>query len=369
MPIASAQVIDNEKLSPMLQLIKIDPEAISFLREGDLIEAKFLTRTPKMVYFDLGKFGTGVVYGSELMNAKNILKKLNVGDAISAKIVSTENEEGFIELSLADAHQQKEWQEIKEAMGKGEVLTVKIKGANSGGLVADIKSIKAFLPVSQLAGDHYPRVESGDKQEIINELRKLVNTDLKVKIIDFNIRSEKLIISEKETVEEDIKKLVSQYKAGDVISGIVSGVTNFGVFVKFADQPMIEGLVHISELDHRLIDHPKEVAKIGDEIKVKILEIKDAQVLLSLKALKSNPWEQASEKFKAGDIIKGTAYKFNPLGSVINLDYDLQGLIHVSEFGGLDEMKKQLEIGKEYQFVVDAVKPEERRIILKIAPK
>jgi len=366
MPIAPTQTIDDEKLSPMLQLIKIDPEAISFLREGDLIEAKFLTRKPKMVYFDLGKFGTGVVYGSELMNAKDILKKLNAGDAISAKIVLTENEEGFVELSLADAHQQKEWQGIKEAMEKGEVLTVKIKGANSGGLVADVKNIKAFLPVSQLAGDHYPRVESGDKQEIINELRKLVNTDLKVKIIDFNIRSEKLIISEKETVEEDLKKLISQYKVGDVVEGVVSGVTNFGVFVKFTDQPGIEGLVHISELDHRLIDHPKEVAKMGDEIKVKIIEIKDAQVLLSLKALKSNPWEHAGEKFKAGDTVKGTAYKFNPLGVVINLDYDLQGLIHVSEFGGLDEMKKKLEIGKEYQFVVDAVKPEERRINLKL---
>ena len=353
----------------MLQLIKTDPEAISFLREGDLIEAKFLVKMPKIVYFDLDKFGTGVIYGSELMNAKDILKKLKVGDAISAKIVSTENEDGFVELSLADAHQQKEWRGIKEAMEKGEVLTVKIKGANSGGLVADIKSLKAFLPVSQLAGEHYPRVESGDKQEIINELKKLVNMDLKVKIIDFNVRSEKLIISEKETVEEDIKKLVSQYKAGDVINGVVSGVTNFGVFVKFVDQPAIEGLIHISELDYRLIDHPKEVAKIGDGIKVKIIEIKDAQVLLSLKALKSNPWEYAGEKFKAGDAVKGTAYKFNPLGAVINLDYDLQGLIHVSEFGGLEEMKKRLEVGKEYRFVIDAVKPEERRIILKTAPK
>ncbi len=358
-----AQTIN--KKSSLAQIIKNEPELVSFPREGDLIEAKLLNKTPKTAYFDLGKFGTGVICGIELLNAKNILKNIETGQTVSAKIIFIDNEEGFTELSLADARQQKEWQALKEKAGNSEVLTVKISGANSGGLISEINGIKAFLPVSQLSNDHYPRVENQDKKEIINELKKLVGLELKVKIIDLNPRANKLIISERETTQEDVKKLIANYKAGDIIDGIVSGITSFGVFIQFAAQPAIEGLIHISEMDYKIIDNPKEIVKINETIKAKIIEIKDGQVFLSFKALKSNPWEIAGEKFKEGQEISGTAYKFNPAGALINLDYDLQGIISVSEFGGFEEMKKQLEIGKQYQFTVESVKPEEKRIILK----
>lgn len=354
----------NKKTS-LAQIIKNEPELVSFPREGDLIEAKLLNKAPKTAYFDLGKFGTGIICGIELLNAKNILKNIEIGQTVSAKIIFIDNEEGFTELSLADARQQKEWQALKEKAGNSEVLTIKISGANSGGLISEINGIKAFLPVSQLSNDHYPRVENQDRKEIINELKKLVGLELKVKIIDLNPRVNKLIISERETTQEDVKKLISNYKAGDIIDGIVSGITSFGVFIQFAAQPAIEGLIHISEMDYKIIDSPKEIVKINETIKAKIIEIKDGQVFLSFKALKSNPWETAGEKFKEGQEISGTAYKFNPAGTLINLDYDLQGVISVSEFGGFEEMKKQLEIGKQYQFTIESVKPEEKRIVLK----
>lgn len=363
---------NSGKASILSQIIKNEPELISFLREGDLVKATLLAKTPKAAYFDLGKFGTAVVYGREIANAKDVLRGLNQGEETSAKIANLENEEGLIELSLADAHKQKGWQELKNIMEGDEVFTVKIIGANSGGLVANINEIKAFLPVSQLSNKNYPRIEAKEgeeannqKNEILKELRKLVNQELKVKIIDLNPRTNKLIISEKASEEEDIKKLLENYKVGDLIDGIVSGVADFGVFVRFADNPAIEGFIHISELDYKIIDNPKEIVKIDDIIKVKILEIKDSQVNLSLKALKPDPWTNVEEKMKENQEIKGVVYKFNPFGAFVNIN-ELQGIIHVTEFGGIEEMKKQIALGKEYNFIISSIKPQEKRILLKL---
>lgn len=347
--------------------LKSDPDSIPFLRDGEIIEAKLLQKNPRLVYFDLGKFGTGAVYGVEFMNAKSILKELKIGEVVSAKILNVEDDEGFVELSLARAHQQKNWQQIKDTKDNQEIITVKIIGANSGGLVANVNDIKAFLPVSQLAGDHYPRVDDGDKTKILTELRKLVGQELKVKIIDTNPRNEKLIISEKSAFENDIKEILEKYKAGDIVECIVSGIADFGVFVKFIDNPSIEGLVHIAELDYKIIDSPKEIVKIDEQVKAKITEIKDGRVFLSIKALKADPWENIENKIKEGEKVEGIVYKFNPFGAYINLENDLQGMIHITSFGGAEEMKKALELGKKYKFLVDSIKTDERRISLKMA--
>lgn len=352
------------------QIIKNEPNLISFLKEDDFIEAELLEKTPKAAYFNLGKFGTGIVYGAELWGAKEIIKNLAKGEKINAKINVVENENGFVELSIADAHKQKGWQELKNLMEKEEVISVKIIGANNGGLVSEINNIKAFLPLSQLSSKNYPRLENKNaengKNEIIKELKKLVNQELKVKIIDINPRTNKLIISERASETEDVKKLLENYKVGDIIDGIVTATTNFGVFVKFSDNPLIEGFIHISEIDHKIIDHPKDIVKINEQIKVKILEIKDGSVNLSLKALKADPWEKISE-IKVGDVINGVVYKFNPFGALINFN-DFQGMVHISEFGGIEEMKKQLsETGKSHKFKIESINPEEKRIILKLA--
>lgn len=361
----SAIIVNGKKInSATADLLKNDPELAEFLKEGDLVEAKMLKKSPRAAYFEIGKFGTGVVFGLEMLNARNIVKDLEIGASIGAKIIDLENDEGYIEISLLGAQKQKNWQEIKDLKEKGEPLTVKIVGANKGGLVAEINAIKAFLPVSQLGVEHYPRIGDGDRNKILEELRKLVGQELIVKIADINPRLNKLIISEREAVEQNVKELLKQYKVGDVVNGIVSGVADFGVFVGFVDNPSIEGMIHISEIEHRLIDHPKEIVKAGDQIQAKIVEIKEGQVFLSLKALKPNPWEEAVEKFKEGQEISGTVYKFNPFGAYINLEHGLQGIIHVAEFGGLEEMKKDIEIGKEYKFTVESVKPAEKRIVL-----
>ena len=355
------------KTEPSLKrIIKSKNGFFAKIKMGELVESKVLEKTPRAVYFDIDPFGTGVIYGVELINAQPITKDLNVGDSVTAKILSPENDDGYIELSLSEAGKQKSWESVKDIKNKGEVITVKIASANSGGLTTRINDLPAFLPVSQLATEHYPRVTDGDRDKILEALKKLVDTEINVKIIDINPRANKLIISEREIVSENIKEVLDKYKEGDVVAGIISGVADFGAFMKFADYPQIEGLVHISELDHRLINNPKEIVSINEAVQAKITEIKNGRVSLSLKALKDNPWEKVSDKYKAGDEVKGKVVRFNPFGTFIALDEDIQGLIHVSEFGSAEEMKNQIKEGESYTFHIDSVKPKEKRIILKL---
>ncbi len=336
------------------------------LKSGDLVEVVLLEKANRAVYFDVPRVGTGVVYGLELVNARGILKKLELGDAVTAKVLVPENDEGLIELSLTEAGKQKVWQEIKELKDQDEVVRVKVVGANSGGLLVDLNGLQAFLPTSQLSNKNYPREAEGNRNKVVEELQKFVGQELNVKIISLNPRTNKLIVSEQEVVSDTVKELVAKYNVGEVVSGIVTGVANFGVFVRFADQPEIEGLVHISEIDHRLIENPKEVVKIGDMVQVKIIEIKDGRVSLSLKALKPDPWEKIDEKFKAGETVVGVVYKITPFGAFIKLTDDILGLIHVSEFGSLEELKKQLALDTPYKFLIDSIRPEDKRIVLKL---
>ncbi|MEK9186305.1 MAG: S1 RNA-binding domain-containing protein [Patescibacteria group bacterium] len=357
----------NTKNSYLNTLLKSESRVILVLKPGDLVEGVFLRRKAKAVYFDLGAFGTGIVYGAELMNAKEILNKLNPGDKVAAKIIDAENEDGYAELSLAEAGKQKTWQQIKELAESGEIITLKATGANSGGLTVDFVDVRGFVPVSQLSSEHYPKVDDGDRNKIIEELKKLIGQELKLKVLDVNARTNKLIFSEREVVSEaNMKELLSKYKVGDLIDGIISGVASFGAFMRFADNPKIEGLIHVSELAHKIVENPKEIVKVDEAVKAKIVDIKEGRVSLSLKALQADPWVDADKKILSGQDISGDVIKFYPFGAFINLEGGLQGMVHVSEFGGVDEMKKQLEVGKSYTFKVDSVKAAEKRIVLKV---
>ncbi|MFH1759404.1 MAG: S1 RNA-binding domain-containing protein [Patescibacteria group bacterium] len=352
--------------SPLVDILKTNAPALSFLKEGELTEAMFINKTNKAAFFDMGRQGIGIIYGAELVNAHGELKNLNQGDKILVKVLEVENDDGYIEVSLKETHKQQAWERMKEIKESEEAISVKIEGANSGGLIANIDKLNAFLPVSQLSGEHYPQVDEGNKSKILEELKKLVGETLKVKIIDANSHSSKLILSEKAITSDDMKEKLAKYKEGDIIDGIITGVADFGAFLKFANDPEVEGLIHISELNHRLIENPKEVVSIDDMVKAKIVEIKNGRVSLSLKALQENPWDKVEEKFKVGQEVDGEVIRFNPFGAFIGLADDLQGLIHVSEFGSVEEMKKHLEVGKIYKFTVELIKTQEKRIVLKL---
>jgi len=331
-------------------------------KTGDVIEATVIAIKPQTIYLDLKNFKTGIILGKEIKQNPSEFKNIKVNDVITVKIVDLENEDGYTEVSLLKAGEEKKWQALKEKMENGEIIEAKVLKANKGGLMIEVDKIEAFMPVSQLSSAHYPRVEGGNKQKILQELNKLVNTILKLKIIDLDPREKKLIVSEKSADEKKLKKALEKYKVGDVVEGLITGIVDFGVFVKFDE---LEGLIHISEIEWQIIDNPGDFFKVGDKVKAKIVEIEGDKVSLSTKALKENPWEKVRDKYKSGQIVEGKVTKFNPFGAFVKLDKNIQGLTHISEFGTEKKMKETLEIDKTYNFKIISIKPSEYRMALK----
>lgn len=347
---------------PMELLLK-QGGGVLFPRIGEIVEGLVLERKGTRLFIDLGPRGMGIVYGREYYAAQEIIKGLKAGDQISAKVVETDNDEGYIELSLKDAGEEQRWFELKKLTQSGEMLELQVLEANRGGLILELKGVKGFLPASQLSSKNYPRVDGGDKEKIFQELQKLIGQKLKVKVLDTDPRENKLIFTERESDERAIREVLAKYKIGDEAEGEITGVVDFGAFMKLEGTD-IEGLIHISEIDWTLVQDPREFLKPGDKVKVKIIDIQGDKISLSLKALKENPWPKIEEKYKKGDAVKGRVTKLNPFGAFVRLDQDFHGLIHISEFGTEDNMKKELEVGKEYDLKILMIDPQEHRISL-----
>ena len=307
---------------------------------GDLVEGPVIAIEKSSVYIDLAPFGTGIIYGREFITARDVIKKINVGDVVAAKIVDNAHKEGYYELSLKEARQALIWSEAEVAIKEKKTLELLVKEANKGGLLIEWQGIVGFLPASQLKAEHYPRVGDGDKDKILDELKKLVGTRLAVSIITADPKEGKLIFSEKGQETKEKEKIVSKYEMGDTVEGTVTGVVDFGVFVKLEEG--LEGLVHISEIDWGLVDDPRNFVKVGQKIKAKIIEIKEGKISLSLKQMKSNPWTEAAKKYKKDQPVSGVIIKFNKHGALSSIEEGFAGLVHVSEFGSEEKLRKAL---------------------------
>ena len=283
-----------------------------FPDRDSIVEGPVIAIQKSAVYVDLVPFGTGIIYGKEFLQARDVIRKLALGDLIKVKDVQRENEEGYIELSLKEAKQALIWTEAEKAIKAKTVFSIGVLDANKGGLIMEWQGVSGFLPSSQLKPDHYPRVDDADKDKILKELKKLVGVKLDVTIIGAQPKEGKLIFSEKENNPEEREEIISQYAVGDELMCDVAGIVDFGVFLKLKEG--LEGLVHISELDWGLVDDPRTLFKLGDKIKAKIIEIKDGKISLSIKALKDNPWKEFESTIKKGDIIKGVVIKHNKHG-------------------------------------------------------
>jgi small subunit ribosomal protein S1 len=341
------------------------------LKTGELIEGTVVGKSRSAVYFDLGIFGTGIVFGKEYQSAKEILRKVKTGEKVFAKITGHENEEGYIELSASDAGQEFAWGELQEKKDKGEIVKVKMLGANKGGLLTKYMSIPAFLPVSQLSSKNYPKVEGGDSSKILKELQRFIGKEMDVRILDFSKKEGKLIVSEKIKEAEKTKEILKKYKVGDIVEGEITGTADFGAFMSFGEGA--EGLIHISEIAWQIIKDPSEVVKEGEKIKAKIIEINNDRAFLSLKALKEDPWDRIKGRYEKGSFVKGKVSKINPFGAFIQIipenkeeEDKVQGLCHISEFETIDKMNEKLIMDQEYEFEILLIEPEEHRMILRL---
>ncbi len=257
---------------------------ISLPSMGSFIEGFILEKEQRALYIDLSPYGTGVIQGVNYLETKSYIKKLEKGTKVLVKILDWNNEDGLIEMALQNLEKEKAWKKIKEMQKEDLTLPLLISEVNAGGLMGNIENIKGFLPASQLSASHYPKVDEGNKNKILEKLKFLIGKKIQVKILDFDPAANKLIFSEKLVEKDRTKDLISKYKIGDKMQVKITKIVDFGAFVKLEDTE-VDGLVHISEISNKSIDRIEDILKEGETKKAKIINIDDDRISLSFKAL------------------------------------------------------------------------------------
>lgn len=328
---------------------------------GQIIEGEIIGVSKNSVLIDLGSLGTGIVYPGEFYDNTDLQKSLKLGQRVSAILLDLEDDDGFRELSLKRAQMTTAWQDIKNKKDEGQVITTKVININKGGLIVEINGVQGFLPLSQLSAEHYPKIEGGDTTKIVQALQKLRNQDIQVKIIDFFEDENRLIVSEKAINDQQLLEEVARFKIGDVVTGTIIDVTDFGAFFKLTEN--LEGLIHISEIDWKLIENPRDFLSPGQTIDAKIISIDGTKVSLSLKALKPDPWLEIETRYRVGQILTGGVIKVTNFGVFIKLDSEIVGLILASEFGGT-KPSDVLKLGDQPRVAIVSIDPIEHRMLL-----
>ena len=329
---------------------------------GDTVTGKVLSVKKHEVLIDLGAAGVGLVPRKEASFARN----LEVGAEVTASVIDSEMDDGMVLLSLRKAVKDKGWDEIQAKLESGEIVEITPFDANRGGLLVEYEGIRGFLPVSQLSAEHYPRVGSADKDEILQRLNSLVGQGIKVRILDANKKENKLIFSEKEAVKDGLAERFAELNVGDTVKGVVTGVVDFGVFVNVDG---IEGLIHISEISWERVNNPSDYVKVGDTIEAKIIAIDKERLSLSMKQLVEDPWLSEVEGLKKGSKVEGTVTRITPFGAFVQISPAVEALVHVSELGEGNDVdpEKVFTLNERKEFKVLDIDKEGRKISLSIA--
>lgn len=332
---------------------------------GDLIEGEVIAIHKNKVLVDVGGIAVGLISGREAKDSLDTLKTLKVGDTVSAYVIDGEDKDGYIVMSLRKASQEKTWKKFSDAFEKGLVIEVSASEANKGGLLLDIDGIKGFIPVSQLAPMHYPRVNGADSNQILQRLQDLVGKRFRVKIINIDKDNGKLILSEKAAMEEQRQSALEGLKIGDTVTGRISGVVKFGIFVAFNG---LEGLVHISEIAWGHVKNPLDYGKLGEDVKIMVIGVEGDKISLSMKRLTEDPWLEAAKNYEIGTVVEGEINRITPFGAFIKLSDDINGLIHVSEISHdeVTDPNTVLKVGEKVKAKVIAIEPDEHRVGMSI---
>ena len=334
---------------------------IQQLKTGDVVEGVVTSVRKNEVWIDLGANGVGVVMRREIGHGQ----QLEEGQAVVTSVVDPELDEGHALLSMRRAAKDRGWDELQRAFDKQEIIDISPYDANRGGLLVELEGIRGFLPVSQLAAGHYPRVSGADKDEILQKLNALTNQSLRVRILDISRKDNKLIFSEKEAVKDDMAQRFNKLKVGDVVEGVVTGVIDFGAFVNVDG---IEGLIHISEISWERVEDPRNYVKNGQNIEAKIIAIDKDRLSLSLKQMQEDPWLNEVKAFTKGDVVEGKVTRITPFGAFVQLSPSVEALVHVSEMSddeGADP-EKILQLNEKKHFKELDIETEGRKIALSL---
>ncbi len=334
---------------------------IKELKAGDVVEGVVSSIRKHEMWIDLGPNGVGVVMRREIGHGQ----QLEEGKTVVTSVVDPELDEGYALLSMRRAAKDRGWDELQRVFDNKEIIDITPYDANRGGLLIELEGIRGFLPVSQLAAGHYPRVSGADKDEILQKLNQLVNKVLRVRILDVSRKDNKLIFSEKEAVRDDMQARFSKLKIGEKVEGVVTGVIDFGAFVNVDG---IEGLIHISEISWERVEDPHDYVKTGQKVEAKIIAIDKDRLSLSLKQITEDPWLHEVKAFKKGEIVEGKVTRITPFGAFVQLSPSVEALVHVSEMSndeGVDP-EKIFQLNEKKKFKVLDIDTEGRKIALSL---
>ncbi|HMQ96209.1 MAG TPA: S1 RNA-binding domain-containing protein [Candidatus Saccharibacteria bacterium] len=331
---------------------------------GEVTTGVILTVRKHEVLIDLGAQGVGIVPRREV----GFSKQINEGDEVTVSVIDTELDNGYSLLSLRKAAKDKGWEEAAAKMAAEEVVEIVPYDANRGGLLIEYEGVRGFLPVSQLSAEHYPRVGSSDKEEILQRLHSLVGQTLKVRILDCDRKANKLIFSEKEAIKDGLAERFEKLTIGNTVKGVITGVVDFGAFVNVEG---IEGLIHISEISWERVSNPSDYVKVGQTVEAKIISIDKDRLSLSIKQLTQDPWLDEIEQFKKGDKVEGTVTRITPFGAFVQISKAVEALVHISELGGGEgaDPEKIFTLNERKEFIVLEIDKENRKISLTLGDK
>src|SRR3989338_2862146 len=354
----------------MDELLKATGYKLKGLKKGQLVEGAVTDVTRGAILIDIGAKTEGVVVDKELEVARELMEHLSVGDTVQAYVGSPENERGQILLSLRQAVMDKRWELFERLLKTGEAVAVRGLEVNKGGIIVRSRGVRGFVPSSQFG------------RKYLGKLDELKNEKFEVKVIEVDREKNRLIFSEKAVSEQEALakqnealKLVSP---GDELSGVVSGIMPFGVFVranvplkkkaktKQADKEVfLEGLVHISEISWEKVENPGNYFKTGDKIKVKVIGVdeKSARLNLSVKQLMADPWEKIAKDYPEGSKVKGEITRMASFGAFVSLAAGVDGLIHILKIPA----DSQFKVGQKIECFVEQVDMSHRRMSLSLA--
>lgn len=299
---------------------------------GEIREGQVVANRSFEVLIDIGAKSEGIIPGEELESMDSDTRELlTVGNSIPVYIVNPEDQNGNIILSYSKAVEEEDWLKAQELLDNQEVYKGNIIGYNRGGVLMMFGQVRGFIPASQLSNHRRTKEKSGDEG-----LQNLVGQTVTVKVIEVDRSRNRLILSEKAAMKEikaaQRQELLGDLEEGEIRDGRIVNLADFGAFVDIGG---IEGLVHLSELSWKRVNHPADLVEVGDEVQVFILSVDEerGRVALSLKRLEPDPWTKVDELYKEGELVEVTITKLTKYGAFARLDddYSLEGLIHISE--------------------------------------
>lgn len=319
---------------------------VPMLKEGQKLQWVVVKRVDTGILVDCADGAvTGIILQKEMRDLLRNGVDLSVGASIEAELINPtiKHKEGYYIISVTKLLQIDVWKNIISKIETNEIFTVVPTEANLWGLLVDMHGIKGFIPLSQLAPIHYPRVEDGDQEQIFDKLLDLIGKEFKVRAISIDEEEKRVILSEREALKEETEKILAEIEVGKSYEWVVSGVSSYGLFVTLGGS--VEWLVHISELTFGHVSHISKLANIGDPFEVKVIGLENGKISLSRKQLKWDPWDYIPKNFKIGDVIEGEIVRFVPYGVFMRIYDDINGLIHLSELS----KKNQVKIGQTVQ--------------------